>query len=62
LKVNQIGVFQKFKKTKQKKAKPSKIVQDQIKTNVFVSYCEEEKKRKKTKLRFVLEQSEEKRI
>jgi hypothetical protein len=32
--------------------KPFKIVPDRSKTNIFVSYCEEEEKRKKTKLRF----------
>jgi hypothetical protein len=37
---------------KQSEVKHSKIEQDRSKTNVFVSYCEEEEKRKKTKLRF----------
>jgi hypothetical protein len=60
-KVKRIRVFQKFAKAKQNKTKPSKTEQARSKTNVFVSYCEEEEKRKKTKLRFVLEGSEEKR-
>ncbi len=38
------------------------LLQDLIKANVYVSYCEEEEKQIKTKLRFVLEQSEKKRI
>jgi hypothetical protein len=62
LKVKRIGVFQTFSKTNQNEVKPFKIVQDRNKTNVFVSYCEEEEKRKKAKLRFFLERSEEKRI
>jgi hypothetical protein len=37
---------------KQNEVKHSKIEQDRSKTNVFVSDCEEEEKRKKTKLRF----------
>jgi hypothetical protein len=60
-KVKRIRVFQKFAKAKQNKTEPSKTEQDRSKTIVFVSYCEEEEKRKKTKLRFVLEGSEEKR-
>jgi hypothetical protein len=39
-------------KTKWNEVKPFKIVQDRSKTNIFVSYYEEEEKRKKTKLRF----------
>jgi hypothetical protein len=46
-KVQRIGVFQKFEKTKQNKVKPSKTVQYQS-------------KKEKKKLRFVLEQSEDK--
>jgi hypothetical protein len=53
LKVKLIGVFQKFAKTKQNEVKTVKTVQDRSKTNLFVSYCEEEEKRKKTKLRFL---------
>ncbi len=49
-------------KTKWNEVKPFKIVKDRSKTNNFISYYEEEEKRKKTKLRFLLEQSEEKRI
>jgi hypothetical protein len=44
VKRKQIGVFQKFEKTKQKEVKPFKIVQDRSKMNVFVSDCEEEEK------------------
>ncbi len=51
-KVKRIRVFQKISKTKQNESKPFKIVQDRNKMNVFVSDCEEEEKRKKTKLRF----------
>jgi hypothetical protein len=61
-KVKRIGVFQKFAKTKQNEVKTFKIVQDRSKTNLFISYCEEEENRKKTKLRFFWERSEEKRI
>jgi hypothetical protein len=52
--VKRIGVFQKFVKTKQNKVQLFKILQDRSKTNVFVSNCVEEEKRKneKTKLRF----------
>jgi len=46
---------------KQNETEPSKIEQDRSKTNVFVSNCEKEEKRKKTKLRFFMEGSEEKR-
>ena len=49
-------------KTKWNEVKSFKIVQDRSKTNIFVSYCEEEEKQIKMKLRFVLEQSEENRI
>ena len=62
LEVKQIGVLRKFTKTKWSEVKPFKIVPDRSKTNIFVSYCEEEEKRKKAKLRFFLERSEEKRI
>jgi hypothetical protein len=41
--VKRIGMFQKFVKTKQNKVK---LLQDRSKTNVFVSNCVEEKKRK----------------
>jgi hypothetical protein len=61
-KVKRIGVFQKFAKMKQNEVKHSKIEQDRSKTNVFVSYCEEEEKQKKTKLCFFLERSKEKQI
>ncbi len=44
--VKRIGMFQKFVKTKQNKVKFFKILQYQSKTNVFVSKCVEEKKRK----------------
>jgi hypothetical protein len=46
-KVKRIGVFQKFAKMKQNEVKHSNIEQDRSKTNVFVSYCEEEEKQKK---------------
>jgi hypothetical protein len=39
-------MFQKFVKTKQNEVKPFKILKDRSKTNVFVSNCVEEKKRK----------------
>ncbi len=51
-KVKRIGVFRKFAKTKQNEVKTFKIVQDRSKTKLFISYCEEEEKGKKTKLRF----------
>ncbi len=44
--VKRIGMFQKFVKTKQNEVKLFKILQDRSKTNVFVSNCVEEKKRK----------------
>jgi hypothetical protein len=53
LKVKRIGVFQKFEKTKQSEVKPFQIVQDRRRTKIFVSYFEEEEKRKKTKLCFL---------
>jgi hypothetical protein len=49
--VKLIGVFQKFVKTKQNEVKLFKILQDRSKTNVFLSNCVEEEKRK-NKLRF----------
>ena len=52
VKVNRIGVFQKFAKTNENKVKLFKILQNRSKTNVFVSDCKEKEKRKKTKLRF----------
>jgi hypothetical protein len=52
LKVKRICVFQTFSKTNQNEVKPFKIVQDRSKTNVFVSDCEGEEKRKKANLRF----------
>ncbi len=39
-------MFQKFVKTKHNEVKLFKILQDRSKTNVFVSNCVEEKKRK----------------
>jgi hypothetical protein len=54
-KVKRIGVFQKFKKTKQSEVKPFQIVQDRSRTKIFVSYFEEEEKRKKTILLFLNE-------
>ncbi len=51
-KVKRIGVFQKFAKTNENEVKPFQILQNRSKTNVFVSDCEEEENRKKTKLRF----------
>ncbi len=51
-KVERIGVFQKFAKTKQNEVKFLKILQDQSETNFFISDCEEEEKLKKSKLRF----------
>jgi hypothetical protein len=44
--VKRIGVFQKFVKTKQNEVKSLTILQDQSKTNVFISNCVEEEKRK----------------
>jgi hypothetical protein len=44
--VKRIGVFQKFVKTKQKEVKIVKILQDRSKTNVCISNCVEEEKRK----------------
>ncbi len=44
--VKRIVMFQKFLKTKQNEVKLFKILQDRSKTNVFVSNCVEEKKRK----------------
>jgi len=44
--VKRIGVFQKFVKTKQNKVKLLTILQDRSKTNVFISNCVEEEKRK----------------
>jgi hypothetical protein len=44
--VKQIGVFQKFAKTKQNEVKFFTILQDRSKTNAFISDCVEEKKRK----------------
>jgi hypothetical protein len=52
-KVKRIGVSQKFAKTNKSEVKPLKILQNRSETNVFVSDCEEEEKRKKTKLRFL---------
>ncbi len=52
-KVKRIGVFQQISKTKQNESKPSKNVQDRSKTNVFVSDCEEEGKRKKNEASFL---------
>jgi hypothetical protein len=49
-------------KTKQNEAKTFYILQDRSETNVFVSDWEEEKRRKKKKLRFCLDRSEEKRM
>ncbi len=46
LMVKRIEMFQKFVKTKQNEVKLFKILQDRSKTNVFVSNCVEEKKRK----------------
>jgi hypothetical protein len=43
--VKRIGVFQKFVKTKQNEVKLFKILQDQSKTNVFVSNCVEEERK-----------------
>jgi hypothetical protein len=57
LKVKRFDVFQNFEKTKQSEVKPFKIVQDRSETNIFVSYSEEEEKRKKTKLRFFWKES-----
>ncbi len=45
-KVKRIGVFQKFVKTKQSEVNLLKILQDRSKTNVFVSNCVKEEKRK----------------
>jgi hypothetical protein len=44
--VKLIGVFQKFVKTKQNEVKLVNILQDQSNTNIFVSNCVEEEKRK----------------
>jgi hypothetical protein len=52
LEVKQIGVLRKFAKTKRSEVKPFKILPDRSKANIFVSNCEEEEKRKNTKLRF----------
>ncbi len=60
-KVKRIGVFQKFKKTKQSEVKPFHIVQDRSRTKIFVSYFEEEEKRKKNETTF-FKRIEEKRI
>jgi hypothetical protein len=46
LKVKQIGLFQKFGKTKQSEVKLLKILQDRSKTNVFVPNFLKEEKRK----------------
>ncbi len=51
--VKQIGVFQKFVKTKQNEVKLFKILQDRSKTNVFVSNFVEEEKRKKRSFVFL---------
>jgi hypothetical protein len=59
LKVNRIGVFQKFAKTNENEVKLFKILQNRSKTNVSVSDCKEKEKRKKRSFVF-LEQSEEK--
>ncbi len=59
LKIKLTGVFQKFAKTKQNEVKTVKIVQDRSKTNLFVSYWEEEEKWKKTKLRFFWKEAKE---
>jgi hypothetical protein len=61
LKVKQIGVFQKFLK-KNSEVKPFKIVQDRSKTNIFISYCEEEEKLNKKRgfVFVVVERIEEK--
>jgi hypothetical protein len=50
--VKQIGMFQKFVKTKQNEVKLFKILQDRSKTNVFISKCVEEKN-EKMKLCFI---------
>ena len=44
--VKRIGVFQKFVKTKQNEVKFFTILQDRSQTNVFISNCVEEEKRK----------------
>jgi hypothetical protein len=59
--VKRIGVFQKFVNTKQNEVRLFKILQDQSKTNVFVSNCVEDEKRK-NEASFFWEKSEEKRI
>jgi hypothetical protein len=45
-KVKQIGLFQKFGKTKQSKVNLLKILQDRSKMNIFVPNCVKEEKRK----------------
>ena len=44
--VKRIGMFQKFVKTKHNEVKLFEILQDRSKTNVFISNCVEEEKRK----------------
>jgi hypothetical protein len=44
--IKRIGVFQKFVKTKENEVKFFTILQDRSKTNVFISNCVEEEKRK----------------
>jgi hypothetical protein len=58
-KVKRIGVFQQISKMKQNEAKPSKIVQDRSKTNIFLSDCEEERKRTKNEASFFWNKAKE---
>ena len=61
-KLKQIGLFQKFGKTKQSEMNLLKILQDRSKTNVFVPNCVKEEKRKNEASFFYIKKSEEKRI
>jgi hypothetical protein len=51
-----------YAKTKWNEVKPFKIVQDRSKTNIFISYCEEEEKlnKKRSFVFVVVERIEEK--
>jgi hypothetical protein len=60
--VKRIGVFKKFVKLKQNEVKLFKIVQDRSKTNVFVSNCVEEEKRKNESSFFWGKKATKKRI
>jgi hypothetical protein len=56
-KVKRIGLFQKFGKTKQSEVNLLKILQDRSKTNVFVTHCVKEEKRKKRSFVFLLKKA-----